>query len=216
MRQEKLVIFGDSISTPLVGNGGYAKHLQRYLPHLRIVNRAVAASAAGGGAAGSLLPVLQACAGEDADATAVLVWHGTNDWYWGTPVGAPESRDTQSYSGALYRAVCSLRKQMPNATLLFATPLYRWQAAEGCTQCGDAWFTENRIGKTQRHYAEALWAMAQALCVPVVDTRLLSGFHAENQPQRLPDGVHPDERGCRVLAQIFADALQQLEKKGSV
>ena len=42
--------------------------------------------------------------------------------------------------------------------------------------------------------------------LPVIDLHTL---YANDSDKMLPDGIHPDERGARRIAQIVADALKQ-------
>lgn len=203
----KIVIFGDSISTPLIGNGGYQKELQNLLQPDLLLNFAVAGSGAASCTPDSVLTVLQRHGADCAGADAVILWHGTNDWYWGSPMGALQTHDPSTYLGALECAVERLRAIAPEALPVFATPLYRFEMPSGTESAGDAWFTPNQAGATQADYDLAVRQAARAYGVSLADTRTLSGFCRQNSARFLPDGVHPGQDGCRILANIFAEHI---------
>jgi len=48
--------------------------------------------------------------------------------------------------------------------------------------------------------------VAKEYGLPVIDLHTL---YANDSDKMLPDGIHPDERGARRIAQIVADALKQ-------
>lgn len=206
---EKLVIFGDSISTPLIGDGGYAALLRELLQPKELCNFAVAASGTSLVTPDNLLGVLQNHADDCNNADVIILWHGTNDWYWGSPVGQLGSFNDQTYIGALEKAITTIREHAPNALLVTATPLFRLQAPDGSETVGDAWFTKNKVGATLSDYEKALRDTAKAYCVPVVDARALTGFCAQNRTRFQPDDIHPGKEGCDILARIFAEHIKR-------
>lgn len=205
---QKLVIFGDSISTTQIGDGGYQAFLQPLLPGVTILNHAVAESGAASGTPNPVLQVLQRQSGDLAGAGAVILWHGTNDWYWGSPLGTPGRPDPSTYLGALELAGREIFRLAPQATLLFATPLFRWQAPDGGTTPGDARRLPNRQGLTLQAYDQAVRTAAARLGAVLVQTGAQSGFGPDTLAQYQPDGVHPNRAGCARLAKIFWQALQ--------
>lgn len=203
----KIVIFGDSISTPQIGNGGYQKKLQSLLQPDLLLNFAVAGSGAASCTPDNILDILQCRSTDCADADAVILWHGTNDWYWGSPIGALNTYDPSTYLGALERSAERLRTAAPNALLVFATPLYRFEMPSGGDAAGDAWFTPNQAGATQADYDLAVRLAARTYGISLAETRVLSGFCRQNSARFLPDRVHPGQEGCDILANIFAEHI---------
>lgn len=203
----KLVIFGDSISTTSVGEGGYQATLQRLLPEARISNHAVAESGASTRTPNHVLGVLDHYAADCSDADAVILWHGTNDWYWGSPIGQMGIAAPSTYLGALQLAANKIRSSKADTHLIFATPLFRFQAPDGCCTEGDARTTPNRLGLTLQAYEEAVRTAACLLDVRLAETARLSGFCRETMALYQPDHVHPNRAGCERLGHIFYDAL---------
>ena len=206
----KLVIFGDSISTPLIGDGGYEALLCRLLQPNELYNFAVPQSGASSVTPDHVMHILNlqsdACAGAD----VVILWHGTNDWYWGASVGKCGSRDGTTYIGAMELAIDRIRRYAPEALVITATPLYRHQAPDGSQISGDAWFIPNKAGATLADYDRALREVARAYSVPLVEMRVLTGFCEQNSERFLPDNVHPGTEGCDMIARIFAGQIEGL------
>ena len=207
---QKLVIFGDSISTQQIGEGGYQAPLQMQFPSVDILNFAVAESGASRRTPNNVLSVLDRHAAECTDADAVIVWHGTNDWYWGSPIGETESRDPDTYLGAMRLASEAIRRFAPSCGLIFATPLFRFQAPDGIAQEGDARAVPNKVGYTMLDYEQAVRRAAVLLDARLAETGHLSGFCFDTLEQFQPDHVHPNAAGCKRLAAIFADLLRTL------
>lgn len=88
----KIVIFGDSISTPQIGNGGYQKKLQSLLQPDLLLNFAVAGSGAASCTPDNVLAILQCRSTDCADADAVILWHGTGRLQFGRAAGSQNLR----------------------------------------------------------------------------------------------------------------------------
>ena len=56
------------------------------------------------------------------DAELVIVWLGTNDWYWGSQMGTLGSRDVFTFLGGVNAAVKMIRKAEPKAVFVWLTP----------------------------------------------------------------------------------------------
>lgn len=206
----KLVIFGDSISTPLIGAGGYEVLLQSLLKPKEFYNFAVPQSGASTVTPDHVLQILTRHGAVCEDADVVILWHGTNDWYWGAQIGRFGSQDGSTYIGALELAVRSIREFAPSAFIMTATSLYRWQAPDGCQTAGDAWFTPNKAGASLAEYDRALREVSQAYGAALVEMRALTGFCEQNCRRFLPDCVHPGKEGCDIIARIFAEHIERL------
>jgi len=206
MTAKTLVIYGDSISTRNYPNGGYGQCLQQQLGLETVYNHAIGASALTDGTPNNLIRLLDDESKLHADADLVIIWHGTNDWYWGAPVGDIAGGDLENegtYVGALNHAIRKIRTAAPQAKLICMTPIWRYQAPDGCTAAAEAWSNPNKIGATLRDYCNALQEMSRLLCFPVVDLRTLTNFNEFNQPVYQPDLVHPSDAGHQVIADIL-------------
>ena len=204
----KMVILGDSISTPFIGDGGYEIQLRQLLAPREFHNLAVAQSGASTVTPDSVVKMLTLYAYVCEGADVVILWHGTNDWYWGAQIGSCGQQDDTTYIGALEIAIKNIRRYAPDSLLVMATPLYRREMPDGGQEAGDAWITTNKVGLTLADYERALRETAQAYAVPLVEMRALTGFCEQNSGRFLPDGVHPEKEGCDIIARIFAEHVE--------
>ena len=205
---KKLVIYGDSISTIECANGGYQSKLMPKIPFDVVCNHAVGASGLATGTPNNLISILEDPSKVHADADLVLLWHGTNDWYWGTPLGEETDIDPSTYYGGLKVAVERIRQAAPQAKIMAFTPLFRLQAPDGCEIEAEAYDNPNKIGLTLAAYRDALIRVGARYSFPVVDLRTLTNFNLYNYPIYMPDKVHPSESGCEVLATIMANHIK--------
>ena len=213
MQIKTTVIYGDSISTSEYPCGGYGIQLQQAMGIKTLHNHAIGASGLTEGTPNNLVQLLENPQNLHDDADLVILWHGTNDWYWGVPVGVPGTEDMQNrktYVGALTEAVTKIRAAAPQARVLCMTPLCRRETPDGCTETGEAWLNPNKIGVPLRDYCDALEEMSRILCFPVLDLRRLTNFNPQNFHIYQPDGVHPSDAGHRVIADILQGFLKSL------
>lgn len=59
------------------------------------------------------------------DADFIVVFGGTNDYGFNTPLGTEEDTSDISFYGALYEMLTGLKKDHPDAAIVFMTPLHR-------------------------------------------------------------------------------------------
>ena len=78
-----IAIYGDSISTGAHGEGGYEAMLKSSLSLEKVYNFAVGSSGLTRKTPGGMLEVLDKNPVPE-DAELFLIWHGSNDWYWGS------------------------------------------------------------------------------------------------------------------------------------
>lgn len=206
----KLVIFGDSISTNLIGHGGYETPLKGLLGISNVVNCAVACSGAALCTPDSLVSVIDGCdLKQHSDAEAVILWHGTNDWYWGSPIGTLGSSDKHTFLGAMEYAVTRIKESLPKAKIVMATPLLRLEAPHGSDVMIEGHCNRSKVGFTLLDYSKAVLKLEEHLGICVVDMRRLTKFNRQNMNRYLPDGVHPSKQGCTRIAEIFAQYISK-------
>jgi lysophospholipase L1-like esterase len=202
-----VVVYGDSISTGTHGGGGWIPALAELGP-LLVHNHAVGSSPLAEGMPGSLVDVLRLPECLHPDADVVVLWHGTNDWYWGTPLGDPTS-GAATYVGALTECVARLRSVRRDVPIVAPTPLWRFERPHGGTTAGDASTTRNAIGATLTDYRAALLMAAPSLALHVVDMDA-AGVTATTASALLEDGVHPNAAGYRAISPLLATALKEV------
>ena len=61
----------------------------------------------------------------DPDADIIVVFGGTNDYGYNTPLGDENDKTDVSFYGALYEMLTGLKAEHPKAVIVFMTPLHR-------------------------------------------------------------------------------------------
>ena len=120
---KSIVIYGDSISTINHGHGGYIRHLEKSFPNAILHNHAIGSSGLSLSTPNSLVSLLESPINIHPEADLIILWHGTNDWYWGAPLGNALHGDPYTFEGALHHTLTKLSTLSPHATILFLTPL---------------------------------------------------------------------------------------------
>lgn len=134
------------------------------------------------------------------DIDAVVVFGGTNDFGLGdASFGTPDSEDVYTFCGAVNSLITKLKTDFPAADIVFMTPLHRLNED----------VPSPRSGKTLAEYAAAIREICAQRGVPVIDLFSINPLDAADETL-LPDGLHPNDAGHRILAQVVADALLKL------
>lgn len=135
----------------------------------------------------------------DKDADIVVVFGGTNDWGHGdAPLGEFESRDAYTFYGALHVLYTSLIEKYPAAAIVILTPLHR--IGENDRIIDPARPNNVRLLK---EYVEAIREVAEYYSLPVLDLYKVSGLQPAIpiiKETYMPDGLHPNDAGHRILA----------------
>lgn len=215
---DKLIIYGDSLSTGTHGEGAYLAALREELSVNRLENWAVGSSGTAETTPNNLISILRAQRAaqeqtgsrEGADAELVLVWHGSNDWYWGTPIGSPQDDNTETFYGAVKQAVKEIRGRNKDAVLVWVTPAFRLEAPDGIDEVGDACFLKNKAGHTMTDYVRALREMSDFYHFPLIEMGRLLNIHQYNEARFLEDHVHPNALGYRKIERILIDHLKRI------
>lgn len=199
---KKCIIYGDSISTTNFSAGGYQKTLGDMLCAEEMINFAENSAALSSGYPYSVYdkttdiePV------EDVD--LVIVWAGTNDWYYGVPLGSADSRLTTDFCGCLRGTVLNLCRAYPKSTVIYVSPIYRYSDYEGNADRVEAFETKNAVGCTLYDYYKAMQQVSEKTGFPLCDMRTLSGINAANHTFYLRDGIHPSVAGYKKIADIL-------------
>jgi lysophospholipase L1-like esterase len=210
MQTPVLAIYGDSISLDNYPDGGWPTRVTAELRPSACYNHAIGASGLSATTPNNTVTKLRQPAWQHPDADIVLVWHGTNDWYWGAPVGTVGDADESTFAGAVESTVRTLRQINPQVRIVWMTPIPRCQPPHECTDAdfAEAWEQKNRVGATQRDYAAILHAQSQRLSFPLIDLRTLTGFSADNYSQFYRDVAHPSALGFDRIADLIVRHLR--------
>jgi Lysophospholipase L1 and related esterases len=204
------VIYGDSISTRNHGKGGYEGLIKEKLKIDYIYNHAVGSSGISRITPNSLVGLLENEENIHKDADLIIIWHGSNDWYWGTPLGDIKNDDENTFYGAVKLVVNKLRKSSPNANMVFLTPIYRYEIPDKCSVREDGYANKNYVGLTLKDYYNAIMDLSVMLGFATIDMRKLTNFHYYNAEKYFEDYIHPCETGYIKIADIIASNIDSL------
>ena len=133
------------------------------------------------------------------DADAIVVFGGTNDFGHGdSTMGDIDSTDIYTFYGAVNILITKLQKEFPNAKLIFITPIRRISENE-----------PNHDGKILVDYVDAIIDVCKKYDVPVIDL-FRSGIIDPYDTSVVPDGLHPSDKGNKIMADYIAKKLLEL------
>ena len=139
------------------------------------------------------------------DADLVLVFGGTNDMGHGdAELGCMADRTPDTFYGAMHSLCISLINKYPKATIAFMTPLHCWYEnnPRGCGKAG-----------LLIDYVNAIREVAQYYSLPVLDLYAVSGLQPAVPVIKelyVPDGLHPNDAGHKILADKIISFIQNL------
>ncbi len=144
----------------------------------------------------------------DADADIVVVFGGTNDFGHGdASLGMFSDRTADTYYGGLHELYLKLIAKYPESKIVVLTPLHR---ANEDNPRGDRKETPYGVLKT---YVDMLRNVAEYYSLPVLDLYKVSGIQPKIpviQQTYMPDGLHPNDKGYRILADKIIKFLKAL------
>ena len=140
----------------------------------------------------------------DADADIVVVLGGTNDYGHGdAPLGRFEDETSDTLCGALKVLYRKLIERYPGKLIVIATPLHRG---------GE----ENRRSDSNADlavYVDAIRKTAERFSLPLLDLWAMSGLQPNVpviQERFMPDKLHPNDAGHRVIADRIVGFLRAM------
>lgn len=143
-----------------------------------------------------------------ADADAIVIFGGTNDLGSGVSMGTHEDRTDNTFCGAYHNLICLLRNCYPNAKLLVMTPLHRLNEQVETAGKGAAY-----PAATLAEYVDTVLAVARLEGVSVLDLYRecpINPAIADHQQHYMPDGLHPNDAGHRLVADCLITAMKAL------
>lgn len=136
----------------------------------------------------------------DKNADAVVVFGATNDYGHGDAhFGTDDSEDIYTFCGAVNSLIKSLKANFPKAEIVFMTPLHR---------VGEETPSEPD-GKTLKDYSDAVNRICAKHNVTVIDLFKINPIDPYNTAL-VPDGLHPNDDGHKILAEVVAEALLKI------
>lgn len=134
------------------------------------------------------------------DADAVVVFGGTNDYGHGdAKIGAIDDDSVYTFYGALNVLYKNLQEHCPMAKIIFMTPLKRTNEEEPS-------LPENKI---LLDYVKAIKEFADKNQIPLIDL-YESDIFDPYDPEFVPDGLHPNDKGHEVMAEYISKKLLEM------
>ena len=137
----------------------------------------------------------------------LLVQYGVNDYHAGIPMENPEDPfDEYTFGGALRSAISIWREAYPNIRIILLTSTYSWYDYTHLT-CEE----KDEGGGILEDYVNAEIRIAEELNVEIIDLYhdLYPHEAWEDEDIYTRDGLHPNEAGRQLLAEIIADYLNR-------
>ena len=144
----------------------------------------------------------------DDDADVVIVFGGTNDYGHGdAPIGGFSDRNPDTFYGACHYLFSGLIKKYLGKPIVIMTPLHR--IGENINTG-----THKTQGyATLKEYVNIIREVAEFYSLTVLDLYATSGVQPEIkeiQDKYIPDGLHPNDEGHKIIAHKLKCFLHSL------
>ena len=116
--------------------------------------------------------------------------------------------DPETFYGACHYLMRSLIERYPDGRIVFATPLHRLDEDNPHGDGQKSW-----EGRPLRDYVNIIRRVAEYYSVALLDLYAAGGFQPEVPVLReryMPDGLHPNDAGHRILADRIGRFLESL------
>ena len=146
----------------------------------------------------------------------IVIFMGTNDYGHETPLGSVGDTKDGTFYGALNTIIPALVAKHTSSKIVFVTPLHRY--GFGTSKILGTKFTydniPNGVGATLGDYVDALKTVCSNNGVSVIDLHTectLEPSDAAVRATYMPDGLHPNASGHKVIAGILESHLRTYE-----
>ena len=147
----------------------------------------------------------------DEDADIIVVFGGTNDWGHGdAKLGNFENHDPFTFYGGLHTLYTSLIEKYPASQIVVLTPLHRLGELDHVIREDMPQASKPYILKD---YVKVIREVAEYYSIPVLDLHKTSGIQPAIpviKETYIPDGLHPNDAGHKLLADKITSFLQAL------
>lgn len=144
----------------------------------------------------------------DDDADVVVVFGGTNDYGHGdASLGGFTDRTPDTFYGACHCLFSGLIRKYLGKPIVIMTPLHRVGELKN-TGTQKSWACG-----TFKEYVDAIREVAEYYSLPVLDLYATSGLQPEVkeiQEAYIPDGLHPNDEGHKIIARKLKAFLKVL------
>ncbi|EUJ40103.1 Internalin-A [Listeria weihenstephanensis FSL R9-0317] len=196
-KSANVLFLGDSITAGLRANIAYPNIVAKQLRFPTLQNEGISGATIAQNDASSVQSLVQQLEALDTSKiTDVVIFGGTNDFYYETPMGTLNRSDKNTFYGALNTIAAKLKAQ--NKKIYFVTPMWRSRQLAGDGKDSDNFSNNN--GVYLNDYATAIKNVAQKYQAPCLD--LYS--EKEMYDYSLIDGVHPNDEGQYFIGNEIA------------
>lgn len=138
------------------------------------------------------------------DTDIIIVMGGTNDGFCvsDNEFGNLNERASGTFCGDLNELMKGLRENYPQAVIFFATPLPN--------VLHDYLMSEKEYLLPQRYFADVIRSISREYDIQTIDlynSNILDSHDANVVAQYMPDGVHGNHEGYRIIAEHFAAGI---------
>lgn len=136
----------------------------------------------------------------------LIIEHGVNDYLSGVPVkNGRDLYDTSTFSGTLRTIISMLEEEYPNMRIVLVTPAY----CAPITQNGDYRYCDEYDygGGYLEDYVNEELGLAKEMDIEIIDLYHGLNINKNNYETYLYDGLHFNEYGRKVVAEILAEYL---------
>ena len=142
----------------------------------------------------------------EADADLVIVFGGTNDYGHGDAAfGVFEDRDPYTFYGAVHTLVQKLLAKYERSKIVFLLPLHRGTETQTIVKGGK--LTEVALAQYVQALREVL-DFYEISYLNLFEDGKTEEQIAEGLQQYTTDGLHPNEKGHRMLADLVIQYLE--------
>lgn len=137
---------------------------------------------------------------------AVVIWGGTNDFWFNVPMGETYSNgktlnmNTKTFKGALNYLLDGIQKKFPNVPIIIMTPMHRNPTSQYTDREPN---TENLY---LSDYVNAIKEIAEIYGIRILDMYASSGINPYNT-EDMTDGLHPSSKGYYKVAKLLTAFL---------
>lgn len=144
----------------------------------------------------------------DNDADVVVIFGGTNDYGHGNaPIGCFADRTPDTFYGACHYLYSGLIKEYLGKPIVIMTPLHR------SNEFNNNNYYHEQHSRKLKDYVAIIREVAEYYGLPVLDLYAVSGLQPEIleiKEKYMPDGLHPNDAGHRIMADKLQKFLENL------
>ena len=145
----------------------------------------------------------------DENADVVVVFGGVNDYQHGdAPMGSFDDSTPETFCGALHFLYSNLKQQFIDSKIVVLTPLHMF----GDTKKGGR-YPEIKEPFTLEDYVNRIKQTANYYGFHILDLFLYEDLDPNNNEIKLkymPDGIHPNADGHKIIAELLGEFLENI------